>query len=145
MVNLISYDGQSDIKRYQELAQRCVFDDNADVVMAVIPVPNARPPPGSRPQQGHLLAQQPGRRRHRRPLLILFGPHSRTATNAAIKCMIDHFGTRLIYIGADYNFCRAIGMWTRVAAGLNGGTIEMEEYFPFGVSQWQATIDKIQK
>ena len=50
---------------------------------------------------------------------------------------------RLIFIGADYNFCRAIGMWTRVAAGLNGGTIEMEEYFPFGVSQWQATIDKI--
>jgi branched-chain amino acid transport system substrate-binding protein len=50
----------------------------------------------------------------------------------------------MIYIGADYNFCRAIGMWTRTAANLHGGKIEMEEYFPFGVSQWQTTIQKIQ-
>jgi hypothetical protein len=33
-IKLVSYDGQSDIKRYQELAQRCVFNEEADVVMA---------------------------------------------------------------------------------------------------------------
>jgi ABC-type branched-subunit amino acid transport system substrate-binding protein len=49
----------------------------------------------------------------------------------------------MTFIGADYNFCRAIGQWVRTAANLHGGKIEMEEYFPFGVSQWQATIDKI--
>ena len=26
MIKLVSYDGQSDVKRYQELAQRCIFD-----------------------------------------------------------------------------------------------------------------------
>ena len=33
-IKLITYDGQSDVKRYQELSQKCVFDDEADVVMA---------------------------------------------------------------------------------------------------------------
>jgi hypothetical protein len=52
--------------------------------------------------------------------------------------MIKEMGPRTIFIGADYNFCRGIGQWVRVAAGLYGGKIEMEEYFPFGVSQWHA-------
>ena len=34
MIKLITYDGQSDVKRYQELSQKCIFDDEADVVMA---------------------------------------------------------------------------------------------------------------
>lgn len=33
-VVLKTYDGQSDVKRYQELAQKCIFDDKANVVMA---------------------------------------------------------------------------------------------------------------
>ena len=33
-LELIHYDGQSNVKRYQELALKCVFDDEADVIMA---------------------------------------------------------------------------------------------------------------
>ena len=33
-LEMIFYDGQSDVKRHQELAQRCVLDDEADVIMA---------------------------------------------------------------------------------------------------------------
>jgi urea ABC transporter substrate-binding protein len=145
-IKLITYDGQSDIKKYQELAQKCIFDDEADVVMAA-----------------YTGAEREAARREVVRNKVIFwhnnqgeggiadhysffsGPTPEQQLMPSIKWMIEHFGKRLIYIGADYNFCRAIGMWTRVAAGLNGGTIEMEEYFPFGVSQWQATIDKIQK
>jgi urea ABC transporter substrate-binding protein len=145
-IKLITYDGQSDIKKYQELAQKCIFDDNADVVMAA-----------------YTGAEREAARREVVRNKVIFwhnnqgeggiadhysffsGPTPEQQLMPSIKWMIDHFGKRLIYIGADYNFCRAIGAWTRVAAGLNGGQIEMEEYFPFGVSQWQATIDKIQK
>jgi urea transport system substrate-binding protein len=145
-IKLITYDGQSDIKKYQELAQKCVFDDGADVVMAA-----------------YTGAEREAARREVVRNKVIFwhnnqgeggiadhysffsGPTPEQQLMPSIKWMIDHFGKRLIYIGADYNFCRAIGAWTRVAAGLNGGTIELEEYFPFGVSQWQATIDKIQK
>lgn len=61
-IKLVSYDGQSDIKRYQELAQRCVFNDEADVVMAGYTGAERE---AAGPQQDDLLAQQPGRRRHR--------------------------------------------------------------------------------
>lgn len=146
MIKLITYDGQSDVKRYQELAQKCIFDDEANVVMAA-----------------YTGAEREAARREVVRNKVIFwhnnqgeggiadhysffsGPTPEQQVLPALKLMIEKFGKKLIYIGADYNFCRAIGMWTRVAANLNGAEIVYEEYFPFGVSQWQATIDKIQK
>jgi len=145
LIELKTYDGQSDVKRYQEMAQRCIFDDEADVVMA-----------------GYTGAEREAARREvvRNKTIywhnnqgeggiadrysFFSGPTPEQQVLPAIKYMVEHIGPKMVFIGADYNFCRAIGQWVRVAAGLSGGEIEMEEYFPFGVSQWQATIDKIQ-
>ncbi|MBN9023442.1 MAG: ABC transporter substrate-binding protein [Rhizobiales bacterium] len=145
MVKLITYDGQSDVNRYQQLAQKCIFDDEADVVMA-----------------GYTGAEREAARQEVIRNNVIFwhnnqgeggiadhysffsGPTPEQQVIPAIKYMVENMGPRMTFIGADYNFCRAIGQWVRVAAGLAGGKIEMEEYFPFGVSQWQATIDKIQ-
>jgi urea ABC transporter substrate-binding protein len=145
MVKLITYDGQSDVNRYQQLAQKCIFDDEADVVMA-----------------GYTGAEREAARQEVIRNEVIFwhnnqgeggiadrysffsGPTPEQQVIPAIKYMVENMGPRMTFIGADYNFCRAIGQWVRVGAGLAGGEIEMEEYFPFGVSQWQATIDKIQ-
>ena len=145
MVRLVSYDGQSNVNRYQQLAQRCVFEDEADVVMA-----------------GYTGAEREAARQEVVRNKVIYwhnnqgeggiadkysffsGPTPEQQVLPAIKYMIENIGPKMTFIGADYNFCRAIGQWVRVAAELNGGDIEMEEYFPFGVSQWQATIDKIQ-
>ena len=145
-IKLVTYDGQSDVKRYQEMAQKCIFDDEADVVMAA-----------------YTGAEREAARREVTRNKVIFwhnnqgeggiadhysffsGPTPEQQVLPALKWMIENYGPRLIYIGADYNFCRAIGQWTRTAAGLYGGKLEMDEYFPFGVSQWQATIDQIQK
>lgn len=144
LIKLITYDGQSDVKHYQELAQRCIFEDNADVVMA-----------------GYTGAEREAARKEVVRDKVIFwhnnqgeggiadkysffsGPTPEQQVLPALKYMIEKMGPRMTFIGADYNFCRAIGQWVRVAAGLYGGKIEMEEYFPFGVSQWQSTIDKI--
>ena len=117
-IKLVTYDGQSDIKKYQELAQKCIFDDSADVVMAA-----------------YTGAEREAARREVVRNKVIFwhnnqgeggiadhysffsGPTPEQQLMPSIKWMIEHFGKRLIYIGADYNFCRAIGMWTRVAAG----------------------------
>jgi branched-chain amino acid transport system substrate-binding protein len=143
-IKLVSYDGQSNIALYQQLAQRCVFEDEADVVMA-----------------GYTGAEREAARQEVVRNKVIYwhnnqgeggiadhysffsGVTPEQQVLPAIKYMIEKIGPRMVFIGADYNFCRAIGQWVRVAAGLNGGKIEMEEYFPFGVSQWQATIDKI--
>lgn len=144
MIKHVSYDGQSDVKRYQELAQRCIFEDEANVVMA-----------------GYTGAEREAARKEVVRNQVIYwhnnqgeggiadkysffsGPTPEQQVLPALKYMIEKMGPRMTFIGADYNFCRAIGQWVRVAAGLYGGKIEMEEYFPFGVSQWQSTIDKI--
>lgn len=141
----VQYDGQSQVKRYQELAQKCIFDDEADVVMA-----------------GYTGAEREAARREVVRNRVIYwhnnqgeggiadrysffsGPTPEQQVLPSIEWMIENHGPRMIYIGADYNFCRAIGQWTRVAAGLHGGEMAMEEYFPFGVSQWQSTINTIQ-
>ncbi len=146
LIKLITYDGQSDVKRYQELAQRCIFDDKADVVMA-----------------GYTGAEREAARKEVVRDKVIYwhnnqgeggiadkysffsGPTPEQQVLPALKYMIQKMGPRITFIGADYNFCRAIGQWVHVAAGLYGGKIEMEEYFPFGVSQWQPTIDKIKR
>ncbi|MEO5863194.1 MAG: ABC transporter substrate-binding protein [Burkholderiales bacterium] len=144
-VVLKTYDGQSDVKRYQELAQKCIFDDKANVVMA-----------------GYTGAEREAARREVVRNKVIYwhnnqgeggiadkysffsGPTPEQQVLPALKYMIEKYGPRMIFMGADYNFCRAIGMWTRVAANLYGGKMEMDEYFPFGVSQWSSTIQKIQ-
>lgn len=144
MINHVSYDGQSEVGRFQQLAQRCIFEDEADVVMA-----------------GYTGAEREAARQEVIRNETIFwhnnqgeggiadkysffsGPTPEQQVLPAIKYMVENIGPRMTFIGADYNFCRAIGQWVRTAANLSGGTIEMEEYFPFGVSQWQATIDKI--
>ncbi len=145
MIRHVSYDGQSNVSRFQQLAQRCVFEDEADVVMA-----------------GYTGAEREAARQEVIRNETIFwhnnqgeggiadkysffsGPTPEQQVLPALQYMIENIGPRMTFIGADYNFCRAIGEWVRTAAGLHGGEIEMEEYFPFGVSQWQATIDKIQ-
>lgn len=146
LIRLVSYDGQSNVNRYQEMAQRCVFDDEADVVMA-----------------GYTGAEREAARKEVVRNKVIYwhnnqgeggiadkysffsGPTPEQQVLPALKYMIEQMGPRMTFIGADYNFCRAIGQWVRVAANLYGGEIVMEEYFPFGVSQWQATIDKIKR
>ncbi|TAK78689.1 MAG: urea ABC transporter substrate-binding protein [Aquabacterium sp.] len=145
-IKLVTYDGQSNVKRYQELAQACVFKEKAAVVMA-----------------GYTGAEREAARREvvRNKTIywhnnqgeggiadhysFFSGPTPEQQVLPALKYMIEKMGPRMTFIGADYNFCRAIGAWTRVAANLYGGKIEMEEYFPFGVSQWSSTISKIQQ
>ena len=145
LVKLVAYDGQSNVTRFQQLAQRCVFEDEANVVMA-----------------GYTGAEREAARQEVIRNETIFwhnnqgeggiadkysffsGPTPEQQVLPAIKYMIENIGARMTFIGADYNFCRAIGSWVRAAANLYGGEMEMEEYFPFGVSQWQSTIDRIQ-
>ncbi|MBR71718.1 MAG: urea ABC transporter substrate-binding protein [Rhodospirillaceae bacterium] len=144
-VKLVQYDGQSQVKRYQELAQKCIFDDEADVVMAAYTGAEReaarREVVRNKTIYWHNNQGEGGIADH---YSFFSGPTPEQQVLPALKWMIENLGPRMIFIGADYNFCRAIGAWTRTAANLYGGEIEYEEYFPFGVSQWQATISKIQ-
>ncbi len=146
LIKLITYDGQSDVKRYQEMSQKCVFDDEADVVMAAYTGAEREAARNEVVRNKTIYwHNNQGEGGIADKYSFFSGPTPEQQVLPALKWMIENLGPRMIYIGADYNFCRAIGQWTRVAANLYGGKMEMDEYFPFGVSQWQSTIDKIQK
>lgn len=141
----VQYDGQSDVGRYSQLTQQCIFEDEADVVMA-----------------GYTGAEREAARSEAVRNEVIFwhnnqgeggiadrysffsGPTPEQQVLPALEWMIENIGPKMTFIGADYNFCRAIGAWTRTAAGLYGGDLQMEEYFPFDVNQWQKTIGDIQ-
>jgi len=104
-VKLVQYDGQSQVKRYQELSQKCIFDDEADVVMA-----------------GYTGAEREAARREvvRNKTIywhnnqgeggiadhysFFSGPTPEQQVLPALKWMIEKLGPRMIFIGADYNF-----------------------------------------
>lgn len=141
----VQYDGQSDVGRYSQLTQQCIFEDEANVVMA-----------------GYTGAEREAARSEAVRNEVIFwhnnqgeggiadhysffsGPTPEQQVLPSLKWMIENIGPKMTFIGADYNFCRAIGAWTRTAAGLYGGDLQMEEYFPFDVNQWQKTIGDVQ-
>lgn len=145
MIRHVQYDGQSEVGRYSQLTQSCIFEDEADVVMA-----------------GYTGAQREAARSEAVRNEVIYwhnnqgeggiadrysffsGPTPEQQVLPALAWMIENKGPRMTFIGADYNFCRAIGAWARTAAGLYGGDLVMEEYFPFEVNQWQSTISAIQ-
>lgn len=145
MIKHVQYDGQSDVGRYGQLTQQCIFEDEADVVMA-----------------GYTGAEREAARAEAVRNQTIFwhnnqgeggianrysffsGPTPEQQVLPALEWMIDEYGPRMTFIGADYNFCRAMGAWVRTAAGLYGGELVSEEYYPFEVNQWQQTIGEIQ-
>ena len=145
MVKHVQYDGQSDVGRYGQLTQQCIFEDEADVVMAGYT--------GAEREAARVEAvrnetifwhNNQGEGGIADRYSFFSGPTPEQQVLPALEWMIEEFGPRMTFIGADYNFCRAIGAWVRTAAGLYEGDLVMEEYFPFDVNQWQQTIGEIQ-
>ena len=119
MVKLVTYDGQSQVKRYQEMAQKCIFDDEADVVMAAYTGAEReaarREVVRNETIFWHNNQGEGGIADH---YSFFSGPTPEQQVLPALKWMIENLGPRMIFIGADYNFCRAIGAWARTAANL---------------------------
>ncbi|WP_347312039.1 ABC transporter substrate-binding protein [Defluviimonas sp. SAOS-178_SWC] len=144
-LRLAQYDGQSDVGRYGQLTQQCIYEDEADVVMAGYT--------GAEREAARVEAvrnetifwhNNQGEGGIADRYSFFSGPTPEQQVLPALEWMIGEFGPRMTFIGADYNFCRAIGAWVRTAAGLYGGDLVLEEYFPFDVNQWQQTIGDIQ-
>ncbi len=141
----VQYDGQSDVGRYSQLTQQCIFEDEADVIMAGYTGAEREAARSEAVRNEkifwHNNQGEGGIADH---YSFFSGPTPEQQILPSLKWMIEKMGPKMTFIGADYNFCRAIGAWTRTAAGLYGGDLVMEEYFPFEVNQWQKTISDIQ-
>ena len=136
-IKVVGYDGQSTVKRYQELAQKCVYDDEADVVFAAYTGAEReaarREVIRAKTIYWHNNQGEGGIADH---YSFFSGATGQQQVLPSVKWMIENVGPKIYFIGADYVYCRAMGDWTRTAANLYGGEMVEEEYIPFGVSQW---------
>lgn len=146
-VELIEYDSQSVMQNYAQYAQRLAAQDDTDVVFGGITSAS---------------------RETIRPIFDRFrklyfystfyegGVCDRTEfTNAEtpaqingplLKYAMDKFGAKKIYtIAADYIYGQITADWIKKYARDFGGEVIAEEFFPLDVSDFAATIAKIQE
>lgn len=143
---LIHYDGQSDVKRHQEFAQKCILDDEANVVMA-----------------GYTSSEREAARAVAVENKTIFWHNNQGEGGIAdkysfftglipeqqilpgVEYMIKKYGPKIYVLAADYGFGQVSALWTHVAAGIYGGEIVGEEFIPLGNSEYAATIQNVQK
>ncbi len=145
-LELIHYDGQSNVKRYQELALKCVFDDEADVIMAgytssereaarAVAVKNKTIFWHNNQGEGGIADKYS----------FFTGPIPEQQILPGVEYMIKKYGPKMYVLAADYGFGQVSALWTHVAAGIYGGEILGEEFHPLGNSEFASTISNIQK
>lgn len=145
-IELISPDGQSDDQRNQELARKLILEDEVDVLMGAQPS-SAREAIRPIMEENNVLYfynnQYEGGVASKNTFLTGAIPEHQVMT--IMEYMIDNYGPNVYTIAADYNFGQITADWVKVAAEENGGEIIGEEFIPLGESQFNSSIDKIQK
>jgi branched-chain amino acid transport system substrate-binding protein len=58
---------------------------------------------------------------------------------------IKQYGAKCYTIAADYNYGHISADWVKVFLKKNGGTLTNEEFFPLDVTDFSATVNKIQE
>jgi branched-chain amino acid transport system substrate-binding protein len=145
-LELIHYDGQSDVKRYQELAQKCILDDEANVVMAgytssereaarAVAVKNKTIFWHNNQGEGGIADKYS----------FFTGPIPEQQILTGVEYMIDTYGPKMYVLAADYGFGQVSALWTHVAAGIYGGEIVGEEFIPLGNSEFATSIANVQQ
>jgi urea transport system substrate-binding protein len=145
-LELIHYDGQSDVRRHQEFAQRCILEDHANVVMAgytssereaarAVAVKNKTIFWHNNQGEGGIADKYS----------FFTGPIPEQQILTGIDFMIKKYGPNMYILAADYGFGQVSAQWTHVAAGLYGGKIVGEEFIPLGNSQFASTIANVQR
>ena len=145
-LQIVFYDGQSDVKRYQELTQKCILDDQVDVVMAGTTSSEREAARAvavkSKVLYWHNNEGEGGIADH---YSFFTGNVPEKKTLPSVEYMIKKFGKNAYLLAADYGYGQVSALWTKAAIGLNGGKLLGTEFIPLGNSDFAATIANIQK
>ncbi|MFO1057525.1 MAG: transporter substrate-binding protein [Dongiaceae bacterium] len=145
-LELIHYDGQSDVKRHQEFAQRCVLQDKANVVMAGY-TSSEREAARSVVVKNKTIFwhNNQGEGGIADKYSFFTGPIPEQQILPGVEYMIKTYGPKMYVLAADYGFGQVSALWTKVAAGLYGGQVVGMEFIPLGNSEFATSIANIQK
>jgi urea transport system substrate-binding protein len=144
-LEILSYDPQSDNRKYQEFVRRAVQQDKVDVVFAGFTSASreAIRPIIDRAGQLYFYANEYEGGLCDTNTFVAGGVPEQLLT-PMVSWLASNVGKKFYIVAADYNFGQISGQWVRKLVADNGGQIVGEEYVPLSVSQYSSTIGKIQ-
>lgn len=145
-LQLIHYDGQSDVRRHQEFAQRAVLQDEVNVLMAgytssereaarAVAVKNKTIFWHNNQGEGGIADNYS----------FFTGPIPEQQILPGVEYMVKKYGKRIYVLAADYGFGQVSAQWVQASAGMNGAEIVGLEFIPLGNSEFSSSIANIQK
>lgn len=145
-LQLIHYDGQSDVRRHQEFAQRAILEDEVNVLMAgytssereaarAVAVANKTIYWHNNQGEGGIADSYS----------FFTGPTPEQQILPGVEYMTKKYGKRIYVLAADYGFGQVSAQWVKASAGLHGAEIVGLEFIPLGNSEFSASIANIQK
>jgi urea ABC transporter substrate-binding protein len=145
-LRLIHYDGQSDVRRHQEFAQRAILEDGVNVLMAgytssereaarAIAVKNKTIFWHNNQGEGGIADNY----------CFFTGPVPEQQILPGVEYMVKKYGKKIYVLAADYGFGQVSAQWVKASAGMNGAEIVGMEFIPLGNSEFSSSIANIQK
>lgn len=145
-IEIIAPDTQSDDRRYQEMARKLILEDEVDVVMGAFSSASReaiRPIMEEHEMLYFYNNQYEGGVASKYTFPTGAIPEHQVMT--IIEYMIENHGSNIYTIAADYNFGQITADWVSVAVEELGGEVVGEEFIPLGESQFNSSINRIQK
>lgn len=144
-VELIKYDPQSNIQYYTQFATQAATRDRVSVVFggitsasreAIRPILHRYQTPYFYPSlyEGGVCDRN----------CFAIGTTPAQTVSRIIPYAINNFGKKIYIIAADYNFGHISSDWVKKYTQDAGGTVVANDYFPLDVTEFGATIKKIQ-
>jgi branched-chain amino acid transport system substrate-binding protein len=145
-LQLIHYDGQSDVRRHQEFAQRAILEDEVNVLMAgytssereaarAVAIKNKTIFWHNNQGEGGIADKYS----------FFSGPIPEQQILPGVKFMVEKFGPKIYVLAADYGFGQVSAEWVKASAALNNAKIVGLEFIPLGNSEFATTISNVQK
>jgi urea transport system substrate-binding protein len=145
-IELVVYDGQSDVRRHQEFAQRAILEDNVHCLMAgytssereaarAVAVKNKTIFWHNNQGEGGIADKYS----------FFTGPIPEQQILPGTKFMVEKYGKKIYVLAADYGFGQVSAQWVKVSAAMIGAEIVGTEFIPLGNSEFSSSIANIQK
>jgi branched-chain amino acid transport system substrate-binding protein len=145
-IELVSYDTQSNIQLYSQYAQQLVLKDKVDVVHAGITSASRE---AIRPvfdryktlyfyntlYEGGVCDRD----------CFCTGTTPAQTVEKLVPYALKNFGKKAYIIAADYNYGQITAKWMKKYTQDGGGSVAGVEFFPLDVTNFAATISKIQE
>lgn len=144
-VEMVAPDPASDIKKYKNLTQKVILEDDVDVLIGALSSAAReaiRPIVDEEKQLYFYFMSYEGGLCDE--YTFVTGSAASQKVKPLVEYMTEEFGPEGYIVSADYNFGHISALWARYYLDQSGGEVVGEEFVPQDVSEFGSTINRIE-